>query len=147
VDLRLHVDPKVSPVSADRAKLKRAILNLLVNARQAMPGSGTVTVRVVGEGDSVVIEISDTGCGIREEDQPRLFESFFSTKSEGVGLGLAIVKRTIEDLSGFVDFESSLERGTTFRIVLPSAARSRRVFETEAGGTSEELQRTGTEKS
>jgi signal transduction histidine kinase len=126
VELRLEVDPQVPPVYADRAKLKRAILNLLVNGRQAMPEGGTVTVRVAADGDHVVIEIADTGCGVPEEDRPRLFESFFSTKSEGIGLGLAIVKRTIEDLSGSVDFESTVGRGTTFRIALPSSARSRK---------------------
>jgi signal transduction histidine kinase len=133
VDLRVEVDPEVPRVCADRAKLKRAVLNLLVNARQAMPEGGTISVRVFAEDDRVVIEIRDTGCGIPEEDRPRLFESFFSTKSEGVGLGLAIVKRTIEDLSGTVDIQSAPGQGTTFRIALPSANSARRKTERGPG--------------
>lgn len=147
VDLRLDIDGHVPPVCADRAKLKRAILNLLVNARQAMPDGGTVAVRVGAEAGSAVIEIADTGCGIAEEDRPRLFESFFSTKSDGAGLGLAIVKRTIEDLSGSVGFESVVGRGTTFRIVLPSSERSRKSQHREPGRTSEADQRADAEES
>ena len=119
VVLRIDIDPQVLKVRADRSKLKRAILNLLVNARQAMPEGGSVSVHVISSPDFVTIEISDEGCGIPEEDRLRLFESFFSTKSEGVGLGLAIVKRTIEDLSGSITYETTVGKGTTFRITLP----------------------------
>lgn len=139
VDLRLDVNPGLLPVYVDRAKLKRTILNLLVNARQAMPEGGTISVRGVMDDDSVAIEIGDTGCGIPEEDRPRLFESFFSTKSEGAGLGLAIVKRTIEDMSGSISFQSTVDRGTTFRIVLPSSARSKKALARAARPTSEQL--------
>jgi hypothetical protein len=123
VELRLDVDPALPPVYADPARLKRAVLNLLVNARQAMPDGGTISVRAAADDGSVAIEIADTGCGIPEEDQRRLFASFFSTKPEGAGLGLAIVKRTVEDLSGSIGFESAVGRGTKFRIVLPSSAK------------------------
>ena len=128
----------------DRAKLKRAILNLLVNARQAMPEGGTISARADMDDDFVVIEIADTACGISEEDRPRMFESFFSTKPEGVGLGLAIVKRTIEDMSGTVDFESTVGRGTKFRIVLPSSAQSKKALAGAAQPAPESLQRIGT---
>lgn len=124
VRLRIDVEPKVLPVLADRAKLKRAVLNLLVNARQAMSEGGNVRVHVIPSPDFVTIEISDEGCGIPEGDRSRLFESFFSTKPEGVGLGLAIVKRTIEDLSGSITFETAVGKGTTFRITLPTKAGS-----------------------
>jgi signal transduction histidine kinase len=143
VDLRLEINPGLSPVYVDRAKLKRAILNLLVNARQATPEGGTISLRVDMDDDRVVIEIADTGCGISDEDRPRMFESFFSTKAEGVGLGLAIVKRTIEDMSGTVDFESTVGRGTKFRIVLPSAARTRRALDSAGAPTTDELQPAG----
>jgi len=142
VELRVDVDPGLSPVYVDRAKLKRAILNLLVNARQAMPEGGTISVRAAMDDDRVVIEITDTGCGISPEDRPRMFESFFSTKSGGVGLGLAIVKRTIEDISGSVGFESTVGQGTRFRIALPSAARSRKTL--GRGPITDELGRAGT---
>jgi two-component system sensor histidine kinase AtoS len=121
-----ELDPALPPVYADAGKLRRALLNLIINARQAMPDGGTLTVRAepCGRGE-VVIEVRDTGCGIPEEDHPRIFQTFFSTKPEGTGLGLAIVKRTVEDCGGRVTFDSEVGRGTTFRIYLPTAERRR----------------------
>jgi len=142
VEVRTHVEPGTPLVWADRAKLKRAVLNLLVNARQAMPEGGSVHVRVGTDGEGVLIEVEDEGCGIPEEDRPHVFESFFSTKSEGSGLGLAIVKRTIEDHAGSISFKSTVGRGTTFRIVLPPSPRRRAVLEHSERVGSEE-QRAG----
>ncbi len=121
-----ELDPALPPVYADAGKLRRALLNLIINARQAMPEGGTLTVLAhpAGRGE-VVIEVRDTGCGIPEEDRPRIFQTFFSTKPEGTGLGLAVVKRTIEDCGGRVTFASEVGRGTTFRIYLPTAERRR----------------------
>jgi signal transduction histidine kinase len=121
--VEVQVDAKVGVprVKGDRGKLRRAILNLLVNARQSMPSGGNVLVRLHAGGGQVWLDIEDTGCGISPNDQPRIFDAFFSTKSEGSGLGLAVVKRTIDDLGGTVSFESQVGRGTTFHIILPSA--------------------------
>lgn len=122
--------PNLPPVYADAGKLKRALLNLLINARQAMPGGGTLTVRAgLGVPGRVLIEVSDTGCGIPKEDRPRIFQTFFSTKPDGTGLGLAVVKRTVDDLGGRVTFHSEVGRGTTFRISLPTAERRRVTLE------------------
>lgn len=123
VDVHVEAGPGIPPVVGDRGKIRRVILNLLVNARQAMPEGGKVDVRVRASGAQVQLDVEDTGCGIPPEDQPRMFEAFFSTKSEGTGLGLAVVKRTIEDLGGEISFESQVGRGTTFHILLPSAER------------------------
>jgi signal transduction histidine kinase len=133
VQLRTEMAVNLPPLYADAGKLKRALLNLIINARQAMPEGGTLTVRAwPSERDEVLLEISDTGCGIPEEDQPRVFQTFFSTKPEGTGLGLAIVKRTIEDLGGRITFDSQVGRGTTFRISLPPAQRRRALLERQA---------------
>jgi len=119
-------DTDLPAVYVDAGKLKRALLNLFINARQAMPEGGTLTVRArKGETGEVVVEVQDTGCGIPEEDRPRIFQTFFSTKPEGTGLGLAVVKRTVEDFGGRVAFTSEVGRGTTFRISLPTAQRRR----------------------
>ncbi len=123
VEVRVQTDPGVPPVVGDRRKLRHVIVNLLVNARQAMPEGGKVTIRLYPSGTQVQLDVEDTGCGIPPEDQPRVCEAFFSTKSEGTGLGLAVVKRTIGDLGGTVNFESQVGRGTTFHILLPSAGR------------------------
>lgn len=111
----------VSPIIGDRGKLRRVILNLLVNARQAMPQGGTVVVRLSARGGQVQLDVEDNGCGIPPVEQPRVFEAFFSTKEEGTGLGLAVVKRTVEDLGGEISFESRPGCGTTFHIMLPNA--------------------------
>ncbi len=123
VEVRVETDPGVPPVIGDRRKLRHVIVNLLVNARQAMPEGGEVTVRLYPSGAQVQLDVEDTGCGIPPEDRPRVCEAFFSTKSEGTGLGLAVVKRTIEDLGGTINFESQVGCGTTFHILLPSARR------------------------
>lgn len=123
VEARVEADPSVPPVVGDRGKLRRVILNLLVNARQAMPQGGKAIVRLRPRDGQVQLDVADTGCGIPPEEQPRIFEAFFSTKDDGTGLGLAVAKRTIEDLGGQISFESRLGRGTTFYIVLPTAAQ------------------------
>jgi signal transduction histidine kinase len=125
VEVVLEIQPALPRVYVDKAKLKRAVLNLVVNSRQAMPAGGKLVLRVGRSGARVWIEVEDTGCGIPREEQGRVFETFFSTKPEGTGLGLAIVKRTIEDLGGTVAFRSEPGQGTTFRIVLPVAERYR----------------------
>jgi signal transduction histidine kinase len=121
------------PVCGDAGKLKRALLNLVINARQAMPDGGTLTVRArpVGRA-SIVLEVCDTGYGIPQEDRPRIFQTFFSTRPGGTGLGLAVVRRTVEDLGGRITFESQVGRGTTFRISLPTAERRRVTLERHA---------------
>ncbi len=121
------------PVYADPGKLRRALLNLVINARQAMPEGGTLTVRVgKAKQDEVVIEVSDTGCGIPAEDRPRIFQTFFSTKPGGTGLGLAVLRRTVEDCGGRIAFDSEMGRGTTFRIHLPTAERRCLTLERQA---------------
>lgn len=125
IQVELTVDPKLPLVLVDRNKLKRAVLNLTVNARQAMPDGGRIDVRLLGRRRSIRIEIQDSGCGIPAEDQPRIFETYFTTKSGGCGLGLAIVKRTIEDLGGTVSYTSTPGSGTTFVIDLPNVKQHR----------------------
>jgi signal transduction histidine kinase len=126
VQVVTELDPALPLVYADSAKLRRALLNLVINARQAMPEGGTLTVRAQPSGRrEVLIEVRDTGCGIPQEDRPRIFQTFFSTKPEGTGLGLAVVRRTIEDCGGRVTFDSEVGRGTAFRIFLPTRERRR----------------------
>ncbi len=125
--------PNLPPIYVDAGKFKRALLNLFINARQAMPEGGILTVRARPSGrGKITIEVSDTGCGISEEERPRIFQTFFSTKPDSTGLGLAVVKRTVEDLGGRITFDSEVGRGTTFRISLPTAQRRRGILEQKA---------------
>jgi signal transduction histidine kinase len=106
-------------IQADRETLRRAILNLVLNALDAMPGGGGLTVTAVVAGDAVELEIADEGPGLTEEARRRAFEPFFTTKSSGIGLGLAIVYRLIEAHGGEVSVRNCPEGGAAFTIRLP----------------------------
>jgi signal transduction histidine kinase len=102
--------------------LNQVFLNLVVNASQAIPGDGTVTVKTRQDGTFVDVWVSDTGCGIPPEVQPKIFAAGFSTKpiGEGTGLGLAITREIVEDThGGKIDFESEIGVGTTFHVRIP----------------------------
>ncbi|MEW6397897.1 MAG: ATP-binding protein, partial [Bacillota bacterium] len=108
-------------LSADPDHLQQAFLNLLINAVQAMPGGGTLGVRTsCRQGSQFVrVEITDTGEGIKREDQDRVFNMFFTTRTGGTGLGLALVHRIVDEHGGMVEFESEPGRGTSFVVHLP----------------------------
>jgi two-component system, cell cycle sensor histidine kinase and response regulator CckA len=125
------------PVLCDSGQLTQVMLNLVVNARDAMPGGGTVTVRTrfaSGSGPSrepdlppgawICIEVEDTGVGMSPEVQARIFEPYFTTKKlgRGTGLGLAVVYGAVENAGGVVVVKSAPGAGTTFRVYLPSGA-------------------------
>jgi signal transduction histidine kinase len=126
--LTLSVEPAVPPTMFDEAQLRQALLNLLRNAREAMPGGGPVDVHVAAEGMSVVVDVDDRGGGISEDIRARVFDPFFSTKGEGTGLGLAITRHIVEAHGGRVTCEPRAGGGTRFRIALPIApAKTTRV--------------------
>ncbi|HLK38972.1 MAG TPA: ATP-binding protein [Polyangiaceae bacterium] len=117
----LDLGPNLPASSFDEAQLRQALLNLLRNAREAMPSGGPIDVRVRAEGMSVVVDVADRGGGIPEAIRPRVFDPFFSTKGEGTGLGLAITRHIVEAHGGSVRCESRPGGGTMFRIALPIA--------------------------
>jgi len=106
-------------VRADREELRRAFINIVRNAVQAMDEQGDVSIILKEMNESYQIEFSDTGPGIDPDILPLLFEPNFSTKSEGMGLGLALVKKTVDDLHGKIEFKSKKGKGTTVTIVIP----------------------------
>ena len=101
--------------------LRRCIVNLIKNAKEAMEGKGIITLSTQQYSNSQLAEItiSDTGIGIPEKDQPNIFTPNFSTKTSGTGLGLAITKKIIEEHGGSISFTSQVGTGTTFNIQLP----------------------------
>ena len=126
----------LGPVKADQGQLEQVIINLAVNARDAMADGGTLNIRtanvrldrqmkrgaeVMPPGAYVLIEVADTGCGIPRENLARIFEPFFSTKEvgAGTGLGLATVYGIVKQTEGFLFVDSMLDVGTTFHIYLP----------------------------
>jgi two-component system, NtrC family, sensor kinase len=126
--LELEVADPLPPALFDEAQLRQALLNLLRNAREAMPGGGPIDVRVTAEGMGVVVDVTDRGGGIPEEIRGRVFDPFFSTKGEGTGLGLAITRHIVRAHGGSVTCETREGGGTRFRVALPIApAKSARV--------------------
>lgn len=121
--IRHHVDLSVGLplVLVDEAQIKQAVLNLLVNARQAMPDGGELLVRVERVGSQVELSITDTGIGMSPEKIEHCFEEYWSDKKGGTGLGLATTKRIIEEHGGRVTVMSDEGRGTCFSIYLPLA--------------------------
>jgi signal transduction histidine kinase len=107
------------PCRVDEKLLRQALLNMVINAQQAMPNGGTLHITTEADGDMVVIKLSDTGIGIAGQDRERILRPFFSTKAGGNGLGLSITQRIISEHGGVLDFESEPGRGTTFTIRLP----------------------------
>jgi PAS domain S-box-containing protein len=108
-------------VNASKDQLRQVFLNIVANGRDAMPNGGTLTVTTSGDGENVIIEITDTGMGIKEEHMDKIFDSFFTTKEEikGVGLGLAVCYGFIKDHGGDIVVKSQEGTGTTFVITLP----------------------------
>jgi two-component system nitrogen regulation sensor histidine kinase NtrY len=106
-------------ISADSDLLHRALQNLVLNAIDAMPQGGELTIRTASLGDRIELSVSDTGSGLTQEECGRLFTPYYTTKQHGTGLGLAIVQSVVSDHGGKISVESTKEKGTTFRIELP----------------------------
>jgi signal transduction histidine kinase len=119
IECRLELATALEPVAADPELLHRAVSNLALNAMDAMPQGGTLTLRTRQSGNRVVMEVADTGTGLTPEECERLFTPYYTSKPHGTGLGLAIVQSIISDHGGRIGVRSQPGRGTTFIIELP----------------------------
>src|SRR5208282_619112 len=113
-------------IQADRELLHRAFQNLVLNALDAMPAGGTLSLRSAESDTTVRIEVSDTGKGLTPEECSRLFTPYYTTKTQGTGLGLAIVQSVVNDHHGTISVVSEEGRGATFRIELPQRQENAR---------------------
>jgi len=141
VEIQASLDPKLESVKADQGQIEQVIMNLAVNARDAMPGGGMLTIRTgnagfdfelaakhpsMTPGDYVSFSVTDTGTGMDEQTQARIFEPFFTTKERGrgTGLGLATVYGFVKQVGGYVWVQSAPGAGSTFTIYLPVTRES-----------------------
>ncbi|MFD1379416.1 hybrid sensor histidine kinase/response regulator [Fodinicurvata halophila] len=141
IELKVVHGRDLGPVKADQGQLEQVIINLAVNARDAMQEGGRLLIRTsnvafessrrignetVPPGDYVLVEVEDTGCGISRENLNRIFEPFFSTKEvgEGTGLGLSTVYGIVKQTGGYIFVDSHLNKGTRFSIYLPQHSRA-----------------------
>ncbi|MBI2845997.1 MAG: hypothetical protein HYX86_05570 [Chloroflexi bacterium] len=120
ITIDLHLNPNQPPILGDPVRLSQTILNLLINAQEALPEGGVVQVASRYIAGKVQVLVADNGIGIASEDLPYIFEPFFTTKAEkGRGLGLAICQRVIEEHGGRIEVESKPGKGTRFVVSLP----------------------------
>jgi two-component system nitrogen regulation sensor histidine kinase NtrY len=119
ISAQLQLHEQLGKVAADPDLLHRALANLVLNAIDAMPRGGTLTLRTRASGENVCIEVSDTGSGLSKEECDRLFTPYYTTKEHGTGLGLAIAQSVVSDHQGRIVVKSAPGQGTTFVIELP----------------------------
>ena len=122
VDLRVTLTSGLPPVGLGRGRIEQILLNLTLNARDAMPAGGTLTIGTERDGDGVRLTIADTGEGMAPEVVAHAFDPFFTTKpeGEGTGLGLSVVYGIVERAGGRIELESTLGAGTRFTLALPA---------------------------
>ncbi len=120
ITTKLDLDDRLGSIAADSELLHRALSNLVLNAMDAMPNGGTLTLRSRGHEQRIMIEVADTGSGLTREECERIFTPYYTSKQHGTGLGLAIVQSVVSDHNGTISVQSEPGRGTTFVIELPT---------------------------
>jgi len=122
IDIIEYFANNLPTVMLDRRSFHRAVLNLVINAQQAMPNGGQLVVRTRAAANAVAIDLIDTGTGIDDKTKERLFDPFFSSKRGGSGLGLPTTRKIIEAHGGLIAMQSEIGHGTQFTILLPTLA-------------------------
>ena len=133
ITAELKLDGQLGKAAADPELLHRALANLVLNAIDAMPRGGTLTLRTRAGGENFFIEVSDTGSGLSKEECERLFTPYYTTKEHGTGLGLAIVQSVVSDHQGRITVKSIPGQGTTFVMELPRRREEAAQFSAKSG--------------
>jgi signal transduction histidine kinase len=128
IECVLNLEENLIPIDFDPALMRQALLNLINNASAAMSGGGKITITTADAEGEEIITVADTGKGISEEDFPKIFEHYFTTKETGTGLGLTVVFRVIKEHKGEIDVSSSEGEGTVFTISLPKPRSQQRLI-------------------
>jgi signal transduction histidine kinase len=119
VEIALRKDPSLPEVEHDSDQIHQVLLNLLLNALQAIDQQGRITVTLERQGDTAAVAVADNGRGISPDLLPNIFRPFFTTKGDGTGLGLSLAQRIVEDHQGRIDVTSTVGKGTSFTVILP----------------------------
>ncbi len=119
VEITLHKDSSLPEVEHDSDQIHQVLLNLLLNALQAIDADGKIAVTLKPQGATAIVEVADNGRGISPDHLPNIFRPFYTTKGDGTGLGLSLARRIVEDHHGRIDVTSAVGKGTTFAVVLP----------------------------
>jgi len=123
ITIELKKDPSLPEIEHDSDQIHQVLLNLLLNAIQAIEGAGTINVELNRHDDSAAIMVSDTGRGIPPEHLPNIFRPFYTTKGNGTGLGLSLARRIVEEHHGHIEVTSVLGQGSKFAVLLPMKRR------------------------
>jgi signal transduction histidine kinase len=134
IELDVCFDPDLPRIMADASRIKQVFVNLILNAIQAMPEGGNLTIKTMLENDLICIEFRDTGLGIGHEELPRIFDPFYTTKDLGTGLGLSISHQIIKSHNGTIHVSSAPGEGSVFKVKLPAGV--------EHGGMDNDTQNT-----
>jgi signal transduction histidine kinase len=119
IKIELERAPDLPEVEHDSDQIHQVLLNLLLNAVQAIDGAGTVRVRVGSREGSASVVVSDSGRGISAQNLPNIFRPFFTTKGNGTGLGLSLARRIVEEHHGRIEVTSVVGKGSQFEVLLP----------------------------
>lgn len=119
VRLRLELEPDLLPVPVDPEQMTQLLLDLVLNAIQAMPDGGEIVLKSVRQDDSVALQVKDEGVGIPPENLERIFDPFFTTRPTGTGLGLSIAHQIATQHGGHIEVDRNTEKGMTFAVILP----------------------------
>jgi signal transduction histidine kinase len=123
VEVRLSIGEQATHIMLDETSMRGALMNLLLNAIEAMPNGGMLSIAVNQSDEMLQLEIADTGHGIAEDEVKKIFEPFFTTKEQGLGLGMPYAKKIIDQHGGKISISSELGKGTRISIVLPTVQK------------------------
>lgn len=119
ISLRKEIESHLAPLECDPEQLKQVLLNLVMNAIQAMPEGGEVTISARLDNERLLIRVRDEGCGIKLDERDKIFDPFFTTKADGTGLGLSVAHQIVEQHGGLLTAEQNAVKGMTFSLQLP----------------------------
>jgi two-component system sensor histidine kinase HydH len=119
IGLRKEIESDLAPLECDPEQLKQVLLNLVMNAIQAMPEGGDVAISARLEREKLLIRVKDEGCGIKPDQRDKIFDPFFTTKADGTGLGLSVAHQIVEQHGGLLTAEQNAVKGMTFSLLLP----------------------------